>query len=397
MRRASILTMTAAAGVAALALANVGFAQEEVELFDPNEPPLGLPPVPVPEDNPITPAKVALGEKLFNDTRLSVTNTISCATCHDANKAFTDGPLSVSKGINDLEGTRNAPTVVNAAYMELQFWDGREPDLERQAHGPFINPVEMGMADHSAVVEGVRSAASEYAPMFQEAFGVPIGEVTIDHIGKAIATFERTQIAANSPFDKWRYGGEESAISESAKRGFEVFRNEGRCVSCHTVSQTYALFTDSRFHNLNVSFDKISDSVDRLTTSFNDAQYDAQELDAVLLADVELSELGRFAITGELTDIGAFKTPTLRNVAMTAPYMHDGSIATLEEVVTFYNLGGRLEEEAPINDFQSGGIKPLELTDQQQADLLAFLESLTSPAFVEAAATDGTIDGEGAE
>ncbi|MBZ6380043.1 cytochrome-c peroxidase [Pacificimonas flava] len=394
MRKASILSLAAATGLTALVMSNSGHAETSLDMIE--DPPLGLPPVPVPEDNPVTPAKVELGEKLFNDTRLSLTGDISCATCHDAGKAFTDGPLTVSKGINDLEGTRNAPTVVNAAYMELQFWDGREPDLERQSHGPFINAVEMGMADHPAVVQAVRDAG-DYDPLFEAAFGVDLDDVTIEHIGKAIASFERTQIAADSPWDRWHFGGEEAAVSDAVKRGFDVFVNDGRCVSCHTVNETYALFTDSRFHNLNVSFEKISGSVATLTDSFRGAPVEAQQLDSLVLADADISELGRFAVTRHMTDVGAFKTPTLRNVAMTAPYMHDGSIATLEEVVTFYNLGGRLNEEDPINSFQSGGIRPLDLTEQQQADLVAFLEALTSPEFVEAAATDGTIDEGGAK
>ena len=342
--------------------------------------PLGLPAVPVPADNPITDAKVKLGEKLFNDKRFSSTGEVACANCHDAAKAFTDSPLSVSEGINKLTGTRNAPTVVNAAFLDSQFWDGREPTLEAQSKQPFLNPVEMALPNHEPIIEVVKGDR-EYRNMFKKAFGVDRDAITIDHVAKAIATFERTIISGDSPFDRYEYGGQADAMSEAAIRGLDLFRNEGRCVSCHTISQTFALFTDSKFHNINVNFDSISESVHELATSFLEKKGQGADVDITVLTDKSASELGRYAVSEQVQDIGAFKTPTLRNIAVTAPYMHDGSLKTLKEVVEFYNNGGRVNPDDPINDFQSSGIRPLELTDQQIDDLVAFLEALTSPQY----------------
>ena len=164
-------------------------------------PPLGLPPVPVPEDNPQTTEKIALGDKLFNDKRFSSTGEVSCATCHDPAKAFTDSPLKTSEGVNKLTGTRNAPTVVNAVYMKTQFWDGRSPSLEDQALHPPVNPVEGGLADHEPILEIVRTDP-EYVKAFKEVFGKSGDGITMDEVTKAIAAFERVQVSGNSPFDR---------------------------------------------------------------------------------------------------------------------------------------------------------------------------------------------------
>lgn len=342
------------------------------------EAPLGLPEVPVPEDNPVTEVKVELGDKLFHDERFSSTGEVSCSTCHEESKAFTDSPLEVSEGVNGLTGTRNAPTVINAAYFESQFWDGREPSLEAQSKQPFLNPVEMALPSHDPILDIVRSD-DEYQKLFEEAFDKSGEEITMEEVSEAIASFERTIVAGNSPFDRWRYGGEEDAMSESAKRGFDVFINDGRCVSCHTVSQTHALFTDNKFHNLNVGFERINGKVRKLTIATEQAERTDDETDIAVLSDENTSELGRFAVDDQVRHMGAFKTPTLRNTELTAPYMHDGSLETLMDVVEFYNKGGKVEEDDPINAFQSGGIRPLDLTEQQKEDLVAFMEALTSP------------------
>ena len=350
--------------------------------------PLGLPPVPVPEDNPITPAKVALGERLFNDVRFSSTGTVSCATCHAPATAFTDG-RPVSLGVNDLAGTRNAPTIVNAAYNATQFWDGRSPTLEDQALHPIVNPVEMAMPNHDAVLEIIRSDR-EYTRAFRNVFDVRPEDIRIEHVTKAIAAFERTQIAGDSPFDRWYFGGEENAISEAAKRGFEVFLTQGRCVSCHTIEQDHALFTDHRFHNIGIGVNEMQDRIGELAKAFLVAKAQGVDVDVAVLSDPDTSHLGRFAVTGDLSEIGAFKTPTLRNVAVTAPYMHDGSLKTLREVVEHYNNGGVIPADAPVNPYLSGGIRPLNLTEQQIDDLVAFMESLTSPQFA-VPATSGPV------
>jgi cytochrome c peroxidase len=343
---------------------------------------LGLPPVMIPEDNPQTPEKVALGEKLFHDKRFSSTGEISCATCHDAQKAFTDSPLPVSQGIEQKEGTRNAPTVINAVYFESFFWDGRSPSLEEQSLHPFVNPVEMGLENHDEIIAIVRSDP-EYVDAFEKVFGKSGVEVTMDEVTKALAAFERTLVAGNSAFDRWYFGGQEDALTESQKRGFDLFVNEGRCVSCHLVEETTALFTDNRFHNVGVGINDIQDEVPELAKEFMRAKATLEEVDREVLTDPRTSELGRFVMTRGFDELGAFKTPTLRNIALTAPYMHDGSLATLEEVVDHYVNGGVTDPDGRVNDFLSGGIRPLDLTDQEKADLVAFMEALTSPKFAQ--------------
>ena len=343
-----------------------------------SSPPLGLPPVPIPEDNPQSAEKVALGDKLFNDQRFSSTGDVSCATCHASDKVLTDSPLTVSQGIRKLTGTRNAPTVVNSVYAEKLFWDGRSPSLEDQALHPFVNPVEMGLKDHQPILEIVRSDP-EYAKPFRNVFGKSGDEITMTEVTRAIAAFERTKVTANSPFDHWYYGGKEDALSAAQKRGFEIFANQGRCLSCHVIEQTQALLTDNRFHNIGAGINAIRDEVPGLAGEFLKAEATASEVDVKVLTDKRTSELGRFAVTRGFDDLGAFKTPTLRNVALTAPYMHDGSLATLRDVVVHYNNGGVTNEGDPVNDFLSGGIRPLGLTDGQIDDLVAFMEALTSP------------------
>ncbi len=342
--------------------------------------PLGLPVVTYPTSNPQTTDKVTLGEKLFNDKRFSTTGKISCATCHDRLKVFTDSPLKVSEGINKLTGTRNAPTIVNSVFFKKLFWDGRSPDLEDQALHPFVNPVEMGLKDHQPILSIVRSDP-QYVNAFKAIFGKLAEGITMKEVTLAIAAFERTKISGNSPFDQWRYGGQEDALTPAQKRGFDVFVDQGRCVSCHVVEQTQALFIDNRFHNVGVGINDIQEAVPELAVEFLDAQITASEVDIKVLTDKRTSELGRFAVTRTFNDLGSFKTPTLRNIALTAPYMHDGSLKTLRDVVVHYNNGGVTVEGDPVNDFLSGGIRPLNLTDVQINDLVAFMEALTSPEF----------------
>jgi cytochrome c peroxidase len=341
------------------------------------EAPLGLPPGPVPEDNPTTLEKVQLGDKLFHDTRFSSTGTVSCATCHEKERAFTDG-LPVSEGIHDLQGTRNAPTVVNAVFLKSQFWDGREPSLEAQSLQPFVNPVEMGLKTHQPILQVVRSDP-KYAELFQKAFGKTIDQITIDEVQKAIASFERSLVAGDSPFDRYVYGGDKTAMDSAAIRGLEVFLGQGRCVSCHVIEQTQALFTDNAFHNIGVAAHRMPRNLDELGAAIKEVK--EKGTDIAVLSNPNTESVGRFAVTRELSDLGAFKTPTLRNIELTAPYLHDGSLETLEEVVKFYNNGGRSEETDPVPELLDGGIRPLNLSEQQQADLVAFMKALTSPQF----------------
>ena len=301
---------------------------------------LGLPPVPYPPDNPPTVETIALGKRLYYDPILSVDNTVSCASCHSPDHGFADDS-PVSQGVQKKTGTRNSPTVLNSAFLETQFWDGRAPSLEKQAEGPVENPVEM--AHTLKDVEQKLMADPSYRAEFAKAFGP--GPITYEMVEKAIATFERTVISGNSPFDRWYYGKDEKALSPAAKRGFEVFNNpsKGNCAACHSVGERHALFTDHKFHNVGVGVKN----------------------------EVAL-DVGRYAVTKNEADRGAFRTPTLRNIALTPPYMHDGSLKTLKEVVDFYIGGGN------SNPNRDPLIKPLDfLSGQERADLMTFLESLT--------------------
>ena len=348
------------------------------------KPPLGLPPVPIPADNLQTPEKVALGDKLFDDKRFSATGQVACATCHDSKKAFTDSPLRVSDGIKKagkaLNGTRNAPTVVNAAYFDVQFWDGRSPSLEDQSQHPFLNPVEMGLKDHQPILKIVRSDPA-YVKAFEQVFGKKGAQVTMKEVQQAIAAFERTKVSGNSAFDRYFYGGESGALTDAQKRGFDLYVNKGRCVSCHRIEQTQALFTDNRFHNVGVGINDIQKDVPALAGEFLQAKATLAQVDVKVLGDKRTSELGRFAVTRDFEGLGAFKTPTLRNAAVTSPYMHDGSLKTLKDVVVHYNNGGVTKEGDLVNDFLSGGIRPLNLTEAEIDDLVSFMEALTSPEY----------------
>ena len=338
-------------------------------------PTLGLPPVPVPVDNPQSAGKAALGKQLFEDKRFSGDGTVSCATCHNPAKAFADG-LPVAEGIGKQKGSRNSPTVLNAAYNESQFWDGRRPSLEAQAKDPFLNPIEHGLKSHEPILQIVRSDPA-YVRQFRDVFNVEDKRITIEHVVQAIAAFERTAISGDSPFDRYLYGGDRGAMSEAAIRGLNLYRTKARCQDCHAIGQTSAVFTDNKFHNIGVGFNRIESRAMQLATAFRKAKQAGLDVDKSVLTDRDSSELGRFAVTLRPSDIGAFKSSTLRNIAVTAPYMHDGSIRTLEEVVELYNKGGEK------NPFLDSGVRPLNLTDQEKSDLVEFLKALTSPQFAD--------------
>lgn len=302
--------------------------------------PLGLPPLPIPADNPLTADAIALGRRLYFEKRLSGDNTFSCGSCHSPYIRFADG-LKVASGVGAQQGTRNTPTVLNAAYNVTQFWDGRATSLEEQAGLPIANSQEMNLP-HDICVTKLNDDPS-YPHEFAKVFGP--GPITMDKIQKAIASFERTLLSGNSPFDRYQYGDEKNALSGEAIRGLAVFtdKQRGNCVTCHTIGEKFALFTDEKFHNLGTGMD----------------------------ANGEMKDLGRFAHTKAEAERGAFRTPSLRNVAKTAPYMHDGSLKTLAEVIDFYIGGG---SSNPQLDKE---IKPLKLSAQERAALIAFLEALT--------------------
>lgn len=230
----------------------------------------------------------------------------------------------------------------------------------------------------------------DYVTAFNEVFGKTGHQITMREVTLAIASFERTVVAGNSPFDRYFYGGAEDALTEQQIRGFDLFVNQGRCVSCHVIEQTQALFTDNRFHNIGVGINTIQDEIPELAGEFIAADATLSEVDVKVLTDARTSELGRFAVDFTFDGIGAFKTPTLRNINLTAPYMHDGSVETLKDVVIHYNNGGVTDVGDPVNDFLSGGIRPLDLEEEQIDDLVAFMEALTSHEFeMSAAKADG--------
>ena len=347
----------------------------------------------IPDDNPITRAKVELGRQLYFDTRLSSDNTISCASCHHPDKGYGfDTQFGV--GVDGQEGGRNSPVSYNRIVSKAQFWDGRADSLEAQAVGPIANPIEMGNT-HEACVKSL-AAIPVYKKQFEKIFD---DGVNIDNVGKALATFERTLVTAPAPYDyyapieqfekvfaddleeidddpelKEKYdalkkAADENSMSESAVRGMKLFAKKAKCAECHAGAN----FTDEQYHNLGVGM------------------------------DAEKPDWGRFDVTKKEKDKGAFKTPTLRNVSLSAPYMHDGSQKTLEEVVEWYNKGGHK------NKWLSDKMKPLELNDQEKKDLVAFMkEGLTSsfpkvnmerlpedgPATEQPAETDGDAKGD---
>lgn len=286
----------------------------------------------IPEDNPLSVAKIDLGKKLYFDARLSKDGTVACASCHNPFHGFAD-PGRTSKGVGGKLGGRNSPTVINRLFSDVQFWDGRAKDLEAQAHGPLTNPVEMALPNHDAVVAIVKKS-KDYSGLFQKAFGSD--EVNMTRIAQAIASYERTVVSGNSPYDRYQ-AGDKDALSASAVRGMEIFNGKGNCKVCHSGFN----FTDESYHNLGVGMSAAKPDV------------------------------GRFDQTKKDSERGAFKTPTLRNIAQTGPYMHDGSEATLKQVVEFYNRGG------VKNPQLSAEVKPLGLNAKEVDDLVAFLEALT--------------------
>lgn len=297
--------------------------------------PAGLPEVPHPKNNLPTEAKIELGKQLYFDKRLSSDNTVSCASCHDPEKGWSNGE-AVATGVGGQKGGRSAPTIINSAYTKLHFWDGRAESLEDQALGPIENPIEMNLKLEEALDR--LNKISGYKSQFQAVFGT---DATKDSLAQAIAAYERTVLSGDAPYDRFK-AGQKDALSESAQRGRKLFFGKGVCSACHTG----ASFSDQAFHNVGVGMDKPQ------------------------------PDKGRQAISGLEGDTGSFKTPTLREIDRSAPYMHDGSLKTLEDVVEHYNKGGI------DNPYLDEEIFPLKLTDQEKKDLVTFLkEGLSSESY----------------
>jgi cytochrome c peroxidase len=302
--------------------------------------PLGLPPVPIPADNPPTEEAITLGRRLYYDPGLSVDRTISCASCHAPQFAFSDR-RPVSEGVGKKTGTRHAPTVINSAYFTTQFWDGRAPSLEEQSKGPMTNPVEMAHT-LDGVVKRLQ-ADPKYPELFKNAWGTD--QITIEMVAKSIASFERTVIAGDAPFDRFYYGHDSRAMSPDAQRGLRIFVSpkKGNCAVCHTIEKDYALFTDNKFHNLGVGADTRG----------------------------ELNDVGRYAVTKVDADMGCFKTPSLRNLANRGRYMHDGSFPSVKDALAHYIGGGNWN---PHLDKEIHSLDALSF--EERDELLAFLDAL---------------------
>lgn len=333
--------------------------------------PLGLPKVIVPDDNPITEAKIELGRKLFMDRRLSHNNTISCAMCHVPEQAFTSNELAMAVGIEGRTNKRNAPTILNAVYYNKFFHDGREHSLENQVIGPIVAFNEMGNPSVGYVIEKIRNTR-DYDGLFEKAFGTP---VNLDHINKAIATYERTLVSGNSRFDRYQFANEKSAMNASEINGFKLFIGKGRCIACHTIQDKTATFSDQGFHNTGIGYARNNTVYHREPTMpitlapGITVQTPSDHFDTA--SERPPNDVGRFEVTENPKDRWAYKTPSLRNIALTAPYMHDGSLLTLEAVVDFYDKGG---EDNPLKDPL---LVPLKFTAQEKADLVAFMKALT--------------------
>lgn len=302
--------------------------------------PLGLPPLPAPSGNPPTAASIALGRRLFYDTRLSKDDSLSCSSCHRPQSGFAD-VKERSLGVGGRLGTRHAPSLVDAAYSPLLFWDGRAASLEDQVGSPILNPLEMNQT-HEASLAKI-AADPSYKSMFRNAFGTDA--ITFARVTNALASFERTIVSGDSPFDRYAYQGKSAALSPAQIRGLAVFKDptRGNCAACHTIGLSFALFTDGQFHNTG---EGVGDNE-------------------------QLADLGRYNVTHAEGDKGAFKTPSLRDVAVTGPYMHDGKLKTLKDVVDFY------AGEGNSNPYLDKRMSAIHLTGQDRSDLVEFMKSLT--------------------
>ncbi len=330
---------------------------------------LGLPPVPVPANNPLSAAKISLGRKLFYDRRLSFNNTVSCAMCHIPEQGFTSNELAASIGVEGRSVRRNAPTVYNVAYAQKLFHDGRESTLEQQVWGPLLAHNEMANPSIGHVLEKI-SNSPDYKNLFEAVFH---RQANMETVGMALASYERTLNSADSPFDRWHFGKHASAINLSAQRGYQLFTGKAACSSCHSLAEHTALFTDQQLHNTGIGYSQAMSKTPE-TTSVQIAPGIFTNVSTTTMqsvAETKANDLGQYEITQNPAHRWSYKTPSLRNVGLTAPYMHNGSLAQLRDVVDFYNKGGAINENLdPL-------IKPLHLDTQEQEDLVAFLQTLT--------------------
>ena len=319
----------------------LNFSEADIVVPDTDDPGLGLPSIVIPEDSKSTKSIIKLGEKLFFDKLLSRDGTVSCATCHVPEQGFTQNDRAKSVGVDGRIGRRNTPTLLNIAFADSLFVDGRASSLEEQAWQPILAEDEMGNSSVSKVLDRIRSD-KKYQSMFEESFGEKFSSKNT--VAIALSAYQRALVSGDSSYDRWYYESEGEAMGLSAQRGYQLFAGQAQCWQCHQIAGPGVLFSDSLFHNTGVSFRSHNLGASK--------------------------DLGRYEITKIDEDKRAFKTPTLRNVALTAPYMHDGSLKTLEDVVRFYNDGG---SEDPLLSPLMGS---LNLSEHDIKDLVEFLHAL---------------------
>ena len=335
------------------------------------DPPLGLPELPKLDEGLPSAAQIALGRKLMFDRRLSHAGTMSCAMCHVPEQGFTNNEMKTAIGVFGLSLRRNTPTLFNVAYQRSLFHEGRETSLETQVISPLLARNEMANPSIGFLIAKIESL-DDYDGLFERAFD---RGPSIELLGRALAAYQRTLLSANSPFDRWHFGGEADAVDDPVKRGFELFKKKAGCVRCHKIAEDHALFTDHEFHFNGIGY---RSHLERARQKGPVSVEIAPGVKVPLARAAVLSvsgprepDLGRHEVTLDPAHLWQYKTPSLRNVALTAPYMHDGSLATLKDVVVYYNYPGVHHPQLDPR------IVPLGLTFDEMDDLVAFLESLT--------------------
>jgi len=304
-----------------------------------------------------------LGRTLFFDARFSQDGKVSCASCHQLEKAFTDGRV-VAQGVHDKQGTRNTPSLRNATYTQAKFWDGRRADLDSQVLDPFINAQEHGLRDHEELLQKLHES-THYNKLWHRAFVSVVTRAALTDLAQALSAYIRGLKQTNTRLDRYLFRQDETAFSLNERRGLELFRGRAQCTTCHLIGKSEVPLTDGDYHSFALGFDRLTPHLPRLIKTVTTTP--RQEIDRLISSDAEVAALGRFVVTLRPADIGTFKTPSLRTVADTAPYMHDGSIATLEEAV---------EREIYYRGKTLG--RPLVLSLAERADLLTFLKALTA-------------------
>ncbi len=332
-------------------------------------PGVGLPPVSIPSDNPVNAKKIKLGRLLFYDRRLSFNDTMSCATCHVPEMGFTNNELKTPIGFEGRSVRRNAPTLLNVAYKKRLFFDARESTLETQAWGRLLSSNEMANPSIGYVLKKIKSIP-DYKNKFENVFGE---SVNIKNLGQALAQYQRALVSGGSRFDLWYYAKQKDSLNEQEIAGFELFSGKAQCVTCHLVGKQYALFKDEKLHNTGLGYEKAMEDKKPVRVQIAPGVFTELEHEVIdnVSAQKRQNDLGLYEITQNPQDRWKYLTPSLRNIALTAPYMHNGELLTLEDVIEFYNQGGIANENlSPL-------IRPLGLSQNEKAALIAFLKSLT--------------------